>query len=136
MHNKSKRSGNGRYADMTDDLKATITTEAVAEDWAQVKLPPRLTGLRWRRGLPTTTADPHDVRIKVSTHLGARGSWRAAPSIAVQPQPHEIVPVSLPATDVALGSRWIDLNRDLIIDYWNGLIDFDEVKPRLQPVQP
>ena len=28
-----------------DDLKDTTTTEAVAEDWAKVKLPPRLTGL-------------------------------------------------------------------------------------------
>ena len=40
------------------------------------------------------------------------------------------------AADVALVSRWIDLNRDVIIDYWNGVIDFDEVKPRLQQVQP
>jgi hypothetical protein len=45
MPNKSKRSGNCRYTDMTDDLKDTTTTEAVAEDWAKVKLPPRLTGL-------------------------------------------------------------------------------------------
>ena len=30
---------------MTDDLKDTTTTEAVAEDWAKVRLPPRLTGL-------------------------------------------------------------------------------------------
>jgi hypothetical protein len=42
----------------------------------------------------------------------------------------------LPAADVALVSCWIDLNRDVIIDYWNGMIDFDEVKPRLQQVQP
>jgi hypothetical protein len=46
------------------------------------------------------------------------------------------VPGSLLAADVALVSRWIDLNRDVIIDYWNGVIDFDEVKPRLQRVQP
>jgi hypothetical protein len=73
---------------------------------------------------------------KLSTLHGGRGSWRTAPSIAVRPQPHEIVPGSLPAADVALVSRWIDLNRDVIIDYWNGMIDFDEVKPRLQLVQP
>ena len=30
---------------MTDDLKDTTATEAVAEDWAKVKLPPRVTGL-------------------------------------------------------------------------------------------
>jgi hypothetical protein len=42
----------------------------------------------------------------------------------------------LPAADVALVSRWIDLNRNVIIDYRNGMIDFDDVKPRLQQVQP
>ena len=121
---------------MADDLKDTTATEAVAEDWAKVKLPPRLTGLPMAVWITENDGYPHDVRVKVSTLRGGRGSWRTAPSIAVRPQPHEIVPGSLPAADVALVSRWIDLNRDVIIDYWNGVIDFDEVKPRLQQVQP
>ncbi len=79
---------------------------------------------------------PHDVRVKVSTLHGDRGSWRTAPSMAVRPQPHAIVPGSLPAADVALVSRWIDLNRDVIIDNWNGVIDFDAVTPRLHQVKP
>ena len=136
MPNKSKRSGNGRCTDMTDDLKDTTTTEAVAEDWAKVKLPPRLTGLPMAVWITENDGYPHDVRVKASTLHGGRGSWRTAPSMAVRPQPHEIVPGSLPAADIALVSCWIDLNRDVIIDYWNGMIDFDEVKPRLQQVQP
>ena len=79
---------------------------------------------------------PRDLRVKVTTLHGGRGSWRTAPSIAVRPAPPEIVPGSLPAADAALVSRWIDLNRDLIIDYWNSVVDFDEVTPRLQQVQP
>jgi len=121
---------------MTDDLKDTTTTEAVVEDWAKVKLPPRLTGLPMAVWITENDGYSHDVRVKVSALHGGRGSWRIAPSIAVRPRPHEIVPGSLPAGDVALVSRWIDLNRDLIIDYWNGVIDFDEVKPRLQQLQP
>ena len=136
MPNKSKRSGSCRCADMTDDLKDTTTTEAVAEDWAKVKLPPRLTGLPMAVWITENDGYPHDVRVKVSTLHGGRGSWRTAPSIAVRPQPHEIMPSSLPAADVALVSRWIDLNRGVIIDYWNGVIDFDEIKPRLQQLQP
>jgi hypothetical protein len=135
MPNKSELSECGRCADMTDDLKNTIATEAVAEDWAKVKLPLRLTGLPMAVWITENDGYPHDVRIKVSTLHGGRGSWRTALSIAVRPQPHEIVP-GLPAADVVLVSRWIDLNRDVIIDYWNGVIDFDEVKPRLQQVQP
>jgi hypothetical protein len=136
MPNKSRRSGSAGYADMMDDLKDTTTTEAVAEDWAKVKLPPRLTGLPMAVWITENDGYPHDVRVKVSTLHGGRGSWHTAPSIAVRPAPHEIVPGSLPAADVALVSRWIDLNRGLIIDYWNGVVDVDEVTPRLQQVQP
>jgi hypothetical protein len=106
---------------MAGDLKDTTATEAVAEDWAKVKLPPRLSGLPMAVWITENDGYPHDVRVKVSTLHGARGSWRTAPSIAARPQPHEIVPGSLPAADVALVSRWIDLNRDVIIDYWNGV---------------
>jgi hypothetical protein len=121
---------------MTDDLKDTTTTEAVAEDWVKVKPPPRLTGLPMAVSITENDGYPQGVRVKVSTLHCGRGSWRMAPSIAVPPQPHEIVPGSLPAADVALVSRWIDLNQDVIIDYWNGVIGFDEVKPRLRQVQP
>jgi hypothetical protein len=122
--------------DIMDDLKDTTATEAVAEDWAKVELPPRLTGLPMAVWITENDGYPHDLRVKVSTLHGGRGSWRTAPSIAVRPRPHEIAPGSLPAADAALVGRWIDLNRDVIIDYWNGVIDFDEVKPRLQQVQP
>ena len=121
---------------MTDDLKDTTTTEAVAEDWAKVKLPPCVIGLPMAVWITDNDGYPRDGWVKVSTLHGDRGSWRPAPSIAVRPQPHEIVPGSLPAADIALVSRWIDLNREVIIDYWDGVIDCDEVKPRLQQVQP
>ena len=117
MPNKSKRSGSAGYTDMTDDLKDTTATEAVAEDWAKVKLPPRLTGLPMAVWITENDGYPHDVRVRVIILHGGRGSWRTAPSIAVRPQPHEIVPGCLPAADVALVRRWIDLNRDVITDY-------------------
>ena len=75
---------------MTDDLKDTTATEAVAEDWAKVKLPPRVTGLPMAVWITENDGYPHDVRVKVSTLHGGRGSWRTAPSIAVRPQPHEL----------------------------------------------
>jgi hypothetical protein len=92
MPNKSKRSGSAGYADMMDDLKDTTATEAVAEDWAKVKLPPRLTGLPMAVWITENDGYPHDVRVKVSTLHGSPGSWRTAPWIAVRPAPHEIVP--------------------------------------------
>ena len=101
-----------------------------------MKLPPRVTGLPMAVWITENDGYPHDVRVKISTLHGGRGSWRTALSIAVRPQRHEIVLGSLPGADVALVTRWIALNQDVIIDYWNGLIDFDEIRPRLQQVQP
>ena len=77
MPNKSKRSGSGGYADMTDDLKNTTTTDAVAEDWAKVKLPPRLTGLpmavlarqrrRRRKGVPASPSVSAFIRCDTAS---------------------------------------------------------------------
>jgi hypothetical protein len=44
---------------MTDDLKDTTATEAVAEDWAKVKLPPRLTGLAMAVWITQNDGYPH-----------------------------------------------------------------------------
>ncbi|MBV8121690.1 MAG: hypothetical protein JO081_17335 [Alphaproteobacteria bacterium] len=110
----------------------TEVTETLAEDWAAVKLEPDETGLPMAVWITENDGYPHDVRVKVSTIRGGRGSWRAAPSIAVRPQPREIIPGSLPAADVVLISRWIELNRGVIIDFWNGAIGTRQVLARLQ----
>jgi hypothetical protein len=38
----------------------------------------------------------------------------------------------LSASDAALVSRGIELNRDVIIDHWDGKLAIDEVIPRLR----
>ena len=106
--------------------------ETDVEDWAAVKLVPRLTGLPMAVWITENDGYPHDVRVKVSPLHGGRGSWRAAPSVGVRPQPHEIAAGSLPPADVTLVSRWIELNREVIVDFWNGVIDVDEVMTRLR----
>lgn len=80
---------------------------------------PHQTGLPMAVWITENDGYPHDVRVKVSTIHGGRGSWQTAASMAVRPQPREIVPGSLPAADVALVSRWIELNREVIVDLWN-----------------
>jgi hypothetical protein len=108
------------------------TLDDLTEDWAAVKLVPRLTGLPMAVWVTETDGYSHDVRVKVSPLHGGRGSWRAAPSIAVRPRPREIVPGSLPATDLALVSRWSDLNRAVIIDFWDDKLNVDELLASLQ----
>lgn len=101
------------------------------EDWAAMKLPPGRTGLPMSVWITENDGYPHDVRVKVSPLHGGRGSWRNAPSIAVRPVPREIVAGSLPAADVALVGQWVVLNRDAIIEFWDGVIDVVEVTARL-----
>jgi len=105
----------------------------IVEDWAAVKLLPRRTGLPMAIWITENAGYPHDVRVKVSPLHGG-GSWPAAPSLGVRPTPHEIIPGSLSASDVALVSRWIDLNRDPIIDFWNGVIDALDTFARLRSI--
>ena len=106
--------------------------DELTEDWASVKRLPHQTGLPMAVWITENDGYPHNVRVKVSTLHGGRESWQAAASMAVRPQPREIVPGSLPAADVALVSRWIELNRDVIVDLWNQAITPDDAIARLQ----
>ena len=58
--------------------------------------------------------------------------WPSSRHALALASPHEIFPGSLPASDLALVSQWINLNRDVIIEFWDGVIDFDQVAPRLR----
>jgi hypothetical protein len=117
---------------MKKGVTKSAASETGAEDWAIVKLFPQSTGLPMAVWITENDGYPHDVRVKVSPLHAGRGSWRIAPPIAVRPQTREIVPGSLPAADVALVSRWIEMNRDVIIDYWDSKIDIYEVLARLK----
>ena len=99
-----------------------------------MKLPPARTGLPMAVWITANEGWPHDLRIKVSRIHGGRGAWSGAASVAGRPQPGEILPGSLPAGDFALVRSWIELNRQLIVDVWDGAVDAvaEEVYPRLR----
>jgi hypothetical protein len=110
-----------------------VALDDLAEDWAAVKLLPPDTGLPMAVWITQNDGYTRDIRVKVATVQGGRGSWPASPSMGVRPQPQEIRPGSLPAADVRRVARWIDLNRDLIIEYWdNDLMSQREVLARLR----
>jgi hypothetical protein len=102
--------------------------------WGAMKLLPARTGLPMPVWITANEGWPHDVRVRVARTHGARGRRSDAASVAVRPQPREIVPSSLSAGDFALARRWIELNRQLIIDVWEGRVDAisEDVYPLLQ----
>jgi len=65
----------------------------------------------------------NDVRVRVSP------SPRAVPSemvsVAIRPDVH-VVEGNLSGSDLALLRRWVDLNRDVLVRYWDGDIESTE----------
>jgi hypothetical protein len=106
--------------------------ELLDEGWSLSKLPPHRTGLPMAVWVNENDRYQHDVRVKVSPVHGGGGSWRSSPSMAVRLVPRLIHSGRLDPADVALVARWIDLNRDLIVDHWDGKIDIGGLLARLR----
>ena len=62
----------------------------------------------------------HDVRVKVSPGPKALPSEMA--SVAIRPRVRVVEGEMSPA-DLALLAKWIELNRDTLLKYWDGDID-------------
>jgi hypothetical protein len=103
------------------------TLDGLAEDWAAMKVPPDDSGLPMAVWITENDGYPHDVRVKVSKLYSGR---RDSVSIGVRPQPHEITAGSLPGADFVLVRQWIELNRQVVIDFWDG-----KISPRHAQVQ-
>jgi hypothetical protein len=117
---------------MSDEL----ALDELTEDWGAVKLVPDDTGLGRAVWITENAGYRHDVRVKVSRRRSGRGQWPDAVYVSVRPQCAEIPSASgrreLPPDDLAEVCRWIDLNRDLIIDFWDGAVTAREVYGRLR----
>jgi hypothetical protein len=115
---------------MPDSKKATtrIFGEAVAEPdseglFEMANLSPKRTGLPFVVWISPRAGAAHDVRVKVSKGPKAHPSeWI---SVAVRPDVH-VVGGKMTAHDLGLLRRWIDLNRDVLVKYWEGEIEYTE----------
>jgi hypothetical protein len=77
----------------------------------------------------------HDVRIKVSQTHGPRIDPTNTATVAVRPTPR-LIAGQLSSADLQVISRWIDLNRDVLLEYWDSTISTAELLQRLQPLSP
>lgn len=79
---------------------------------------PKHTGLPFVVWISYCGGAQHDVRVKVSP--GPKALPFELSSVAIRPN---VVEGSLSGSDLALLSRWVDLNGDVLIRYWDGEID-------------
>jgi hypothetical protein len=111
-----------------------VPLDDLTEDWAAMKVPPDDSGLPMAVWITENDGYPHDIRVKVATVHGGGGSWRASPSMAVRPHPRLVHRGTLSAADVARVSDWIELNRQIIIDLWDGKLSPRQAMAQLRKV--
>ena len=66
----------------------------------------------------------HDVRVKVSK--GPKVHPAELVSVAIRPDVHVVGGGDISARDLALLKKWIEVNQDVIVKYWDGEIEYTE----------
>ena len=102
----------------------SVTVAPETEDFFEMaNLSPKRTGLPFVVWISPKAGAPHDVRVKVS--LGPKARSSDLVSVAIRPDVH-VVGGTITPHDLALLQKWIELNRDVIIKYWDGEIEYTE----------
>jgi hypothetical protein len=87
-------------------------------------LSPKRTGLPFVVWISPKAGAPRDVRVKVSK--GPKVHPSELVSVAVRPDVHVVAGGKMAAHDLDLLRKWIDLNREVIVKYWDGEIEYTE----------
>lgn len=74
----------------------------------------------------------HDVRVKVSPGPKALPSQMV--SVAIRPNVH-VVEGEMSTSDLAVLTRWIELNHDVLVKYWEGEIDTKDAVDAIRPIK-
>ncbi len=86
-------------------------------------LSPKRTGLPFVVWISPKAGAPPDDRVKVSPGPAVLRSDLV--SVAIRPDVR-VVGGKMTGTDLALLQKWVELNRDVIIKYWEGEIEYTE----------
>ncbi len=99
---------------------ADIAGQALFE---MANLRPERTGLPFVVFISQKGGARHDVRIKLARAAKVRPSEML--TIAVRPSPR-LIRGEMSSHEFDLVRRWIELNLGVLIDYWNGAIEYTE----------
>ena len=118
---------------MPDEAPLEWTTAEEDELFLMSNLFPRQTGLPMTIWVQVKGGARHDARVKVNMAHGARANVDNMAVVAVRPEPR-LLHGFLDGRDLAPVCAWIELNRDVIIDHWEGRADTGELIARLKPL--
>jgi len=95
-------------------------------------LRPERTGLPFVVFISQRGGARYDVRIKLARSPRVRLSEMI--TVALRPAPR-VIRGRLDSSEFALVRTWLDLNSDVLVDYWNGVIAYTEdVMDALRPL--
>ncbi len=104
------------------------------ELYEMANLFPRTTGLPLAVWVSPRGRARHDARIKVSLTPGRMDIGHTA-VVGIRPRPR-LIEGELQPVDFDLVSRWIGMNEEALIDFWNETIDSVELGARLKKIDP
>jgi hypothetical protein len=103
------------------EFAATPEGEGLFE---MANLPPKRTGLPFVVWISPKAGALHDVRVKVSK--GPKAHPAELISVAIRPDVHVVAGGSMSSHDLALLKKWVEVNQDVLIKYWDGEIEYTE----------
>ncbi|MGV3579627.1 DUF4160 domain-containing protein [Brevundimonas sp.] len=83
---------------------------------------PKHTGLPMTVWVGVKGGARHDVRVKVCRTHGNHMDIHDTAVVSVRPTP-ELIEGPLPTADLRAVQAWIELNADVIIGHWDGVLD-------------
>ena len=92
---------------------------------------PKHTGLPFVIWISTCLGVPHDVLLKVARGENARPVEFI--TVGIRPKPH-VINGSLSSEELQLLTNWIEVNREVIMQYWENKIDTVDALSRLRKV--
>ncbi len=96
-------------------------------------LRPARTGLPFVVFISQRGGARHELRVKIARATRVRPSDMV--TVTVRPSVR-VVRGRLDPHDLHLLRQWIDLNRQVLIDYWNGVIEYTEdAMSALKPIE-
>jgi len=87
-------------------------------------LSPNRTGLPFVVWISPKAGAQHDVRVKVSK--GPKVLSSELVSVALRPDIHVVDGGKLSGHELTLLQKWLELNWDIILKYWEGEIEYTE----------
>lgn len=98
-------------------------TSAGQASFDMANLRPERTGLPFVVFISQKGGARHDVRVKLSRAPRVRPSEMI--TVAVRPVPR-VIQGQISGQEFELVRQWIELNEAVLIDYWNGAIEYTE----------